>query len=557
MRTSHRPQATVQADAASVQAGAAHRRAIPDEAGWLRSILEQAPGLLAVVTGPDHVIELANRELTDVARQGDLAGRRAVEAVPAGAQQGVVRGLEKVYRSGEPFTARSVRTRLQRSAEGPVETVYFDVAYQPLRRADGAIWGVLVQACDVTEQRRARDVLREGKRELSTALEAVDAREGLQQAHRMEALGKLTGGIAHDFNNLLTVVIGNAETLTEALEDRPDLQALAQLALAAGESGAQLTSHLLAFSRQQPLTPHPLRPLDVITELAPLLRRTLGEDIDLRLRPLPEQKFCLVDRVRLESALLNLCLNARDAMPDGGRLTIESGAATATLSGASGPAEYVKVAVTDTGVGMDERVRRQAFDPYFTTKTAANASGLGLSMIYGFVRQSGGEISVRSEVGRGTTFEIYFPVVEAEPQAAASARPSPAPGGAGHVLVVEDDAAVRGLVVRQLKSLGYRVTDRADARAALDALGQDESIGLLFTDVVMPGGMNGRQLVDQARLLRPDLRVLFTSGYTNDAVLLAGALGAQAQLLGKPYKIGDLASAVQTALQTQDAAAAR
>ena len=367
------------------------------------------------------------------------------------------------------------------------------------------------------------------------------AEEKLRQAQKMEAVGRLTGGVAHDFNNLLTTVIGSAEALKDGLQDRPELQPLARLILDAAERGAELVSRLLSASRKQPLAPVAVECSAFLDDMARMLRRTIGEHIEVDVDVAKPDLHCLADRSQLTTAVLNLALNGRDAMPGGGRLTLRACAkAKADADG------WVVISVRDTGDGMSPATRERAFEPFFTTKPPGHGSGLGLSMVYGFVTQSEGRVEIESEPGRGTCIRLYLP------QAAAPAdrtEPSREPSGcpaAGLVLVVEDDDLLRDQVQRQLAALGYTVVATRDGPEALQRLSEDLKVDLLFTDVVMPGGMNGRQLADHARLLHPNLNVLFTSGYTEDAILRAGAV--EGEFLPKPYRRAQLARKVAEAL---------
>jgi signal transduction histidine kinase/CheY-like chemotaxis protein len=381
--------------------------------------------------------------------------------------------------------------------------------------------------------------------------------EQLHRAQRLESVGQLTGGIAHDFNNLLAVIIGNLEM---AGEDRvaPDIkrELLAQ-ALQAALRGAELTKRLLAFSRRQPLNPRAVDIAETVRATRELLRRTLGEtiavDVATREPPWP----CLADPVQLESALLNLALNARDAMPGGGRIAIETANVTldANAVGQQGeiaPGDYVVVSVTDTGTGMSDDVRRHAFEPFFTTKDVGKGSGLGLSMVYGFVKQSGGNVTIYSEPGHGTTVKLYLPRARPDAAGADAEQPGthvPAELPASAVLIVEDQDEVRALVERQFTALGFSVHQAADGAAALKLLAAHPEIALLFTDIILPGGMTGLELAVEALRHRRDLKVLYTSGYTESAVTQRGGLEPGALLLSKPYRKEELQRMVRLALQ--------
>ncbi|WP_404296239.1 PAS domain-containing protein [Halomonas sp.] len=378
--------------------------------------------------------------------------------------------------------------------------------------------------------------------------------EELRQAQKLESVGQLTGGVAHDFNNLLTVILGNAELLTEELAGNAQLRALAAMTASAASRGAELTNRLLAFARRQPLEPQVLNVNRLVAGMEDLLRRTLHESIEIERVQAGGLWNVEVDAGQLESAILNLALNARDAMPGGGRLTIETANAMLDDSYAENhwevkAGQYVLISLSDSGTGMPAEVARQAFEPFFTTKKNGQGSGLGLSMVYGFVKQSAGHIKIYSEAGEGTTVKLYFPRGRAgAAMTVDAATPSAVSGGDEHILVVEDDALVRRHVSTLLQGLGYRVASAASGHQALDIIENHEDIDLLFTDVVMPGGINGRQLADRASVLRPDLKILFTSGYTENAIVHHGRLDPGVQLLSKPYRRQELAAKVRKVL---------
>ena len=382
---------------------------------------------------------------------------------------------------------------------------------------------------------------------------ALEAR--LSQSQRLEAVGKLTGGVAHDFNNLLTVIIGSSEVLVHALTKDPQLHELASLNLAAAGRGAELTAQLLAFARRQPLEPQLVSPSLLLREMNSLLRKTLTPGIELDIVTDAGAWKTMVDPALLESAILNLAINSRDAMPEGGRLVIE--VANARLDGAYAAAHsdvtegsYVMIAVSDTGSGMPAAVSDRVFEPFFTTKKGGDNSGLGLSMVHGFIKQSGGHIKIYSEVHNGTTVRIYLPrhfgtVKNSYPQPFLDGEIR---GGTERILLVEDDDLVREHVAKQLTGLGYRVATASNGDEALALFEGDRDFDLLFTDVVMPGGINGRQLAKSILTISPDLPVLFTSGYTENAIVHHGRLDSGVLLLSKPYRLSMLASKLRQAL---------
>jgi signal transduction histidine kinase/CheY-like chemotaxis protein len=377
----------------------------------------------------------------------------------------------------------------------------------------------------------------------------------LSQSQKMEAMGQLTGGVAHDFNNLLTVILGNAEHLAERLAANKELHKIAEDIATAAERGSDLTRSLLAFARKQPLMPRDIDIGQKILGMEQLLRRTLGEHVECEFRIDPGLWRASVDPGQLASALLNLVLNARDAMPSGGRLTVKVqnislGEADVDVDGQARPGDYIMVAVTDTGTGMTAEVASRAFEPFFTTKDVGKGTGLGLSMVYGFAQQSGGSMQIRSEPGQGTVVKLFFPRVGA-PQASAAppAGQRTTAAGSETILVVEDDDIVRGYVEGELKALGYRVIVTRNGPAALEILRGPETIQLLFTDVVMPGGLFGPELAREAARLRPDLRILMTSGYSEHPVEALDGLGREVQILNKPYRRHDLAMMLRSVLK--------
>jgi signal transduction histidine kinase len=375
----------------------------------------------------------------------------------------------------------------------------------------------------------------------------------LRQAQKMEAVGQLTGGVAHDLNNILTVIVGTMEILAESLADRPDLVAMTKMIDQAGARGSDLVQRLLAFARKQPLQPRDVNINLLVTEATNLLHSTLGEHIEVLMKLAGDASHALIDPSQLASAILNLALNARDAMPDGGQLTIETSNVVLDDSYVSTNSDvtagnYVMIAVSDCGHGIPADILGNVFEPFFTTKDVGKGSGLGLSMVYGFVKQSNGHIKIHSAEGQGTTVRIYLPQAEGVAQPVELESPLAPEGGHETILVVEDDSAVRALVVGQIKSLGYIALTAASAAEALIAIDSPREIDLLFTDMIMPGAMNGRQLAEEARQRRASLKVLFTSGYSNDAIIHHGHLDAGVLLLAKPYHKSDLARMIRTAL---------
>lgn len=370
---------------------------------------------------------------------------------------------------------------------------------------------------------------------------------------RLESVGQLTGGVAHDFNNLLTVILGNADLLREELQSQPALAPLAQMIGGAAQRGAELTQRLLAFAGRQALEPESVDANRLVAGMDGLLRRTLGEHVEIETVPGVGLWPALVDPAQLESALLNLCLNARDAMPEGGRLTILTANAPldreyADQHPGAEPGDYVQLAVSDTGSGISPEHLGRVFEPFYTTKETGKGTGLGLSMVYGFVKQSRGYVTLHSELGRGTTVTMYLPRADVAAAPVETRSAAPAEGGSATILLVEDDELVRHYASSQLAALGYRVIEATNGAAAMEIVQTQADIDLLFTDVVMPGGMSGHQLADAARALRPALKVLYTSGYAENVIVHQGRLDAGVHLLQKPYRRADLARQVRDAL---------
>ena len=375
----------------------------------------------------------------------------------------------------------------------------------------------------------------------------------LRQAQKMEAVGQLTGGIAHDLNNILTVITGTIEILAEAVADRPELAAIAKLIDEAAARGGELTQRLLAFARKQPLQPREVDVNSLVMEAANLLRPTLGEHIEVRMMLAGDTSHALIDPGQLTNAILNLSLNGRDAMPDGGKLIVETRNVVlddsyASMNGDVTAGNYVMVSVTDSGHGIPAGILDHVFEPFFTTKDVDKGSGLGLSMVYGFVKQSNGHIKIYSEEGHGTTVRIYLPQVAGAAEPAMATDTQSIEGGHETILVVEDDHLVRTFVVGQIQSLGYATLAAVNAAEAMLVINGPQDIDLLFTDMIMPGSMNGRQLADAALQRRAALKILFTSGYSNEAIIHDGHLDAGVLLLAKPYRKADLARMIRSAL---------
>lgn len=552
---------------ARANAKLAHSRALERRA---RALLDAAPDAMIVVDH-DGTIVLVNAQTEQMFgyKRDELLGRSVEILVPD-----VVRGAH-VQRRDRYIAAPGVRPMgsgldlAGQRKDGSL--VPIEISLSPLKTDTGVLISAAIR--DITDRREAQRALHEARDELecrvkertaeleqaNAALQAeiVDrhaAESALRQAQKMEAVGQLTGGIAHDFNNLLTVVMGNLQLLARHLRDDPFADELIKAAMKAAKRGADLNRTLLAFSRKQRLAPVSIDLNEMIGGMTSLLRRSLGEKVNIVVAETPKLPRAMADATQLESALLNLAVNARDAMPQGGTLTIETAAVHldehyAALEGDVNPGAYVMLAVSDTGTGMTQDVVARAFEPFFTTKETGKGSGLGLAMVYGFVKQSGGHVKIYSEPGLGTTIKLFLPEI-AETADDMEAHPDAPhqPTGQEKILVVEDEEDVRHLVCRLLAGLGYRIVDAIDGKSALERLEADPEVSLLFTDVVLPGGMNGPDIAREAQSRRPDIKVLYTSGYTGNAIQQLEALGGNVRLISKPYAIEDLAQMVRETL---------
>jgi signal transduction histidine kinase len=413
------------------------------------------------------------------------------------------------------------------------------------------------------ERRRAESRLRQLNTTLERRIEErtqelLQAEEALRQSQKMEAVGQLTGGIAHDFNNLLTGITGSLELVSARVAQgrTNDLERYVKAAQGAAKRAAALTHRLLAFSRRQTLDPKSINVNRLVAGMEELVQRTVGPGIDVEAVALGGLWNTLIDPGQLESALLNLCINARDAMPDGGKLTIETGNRwlddRAARERDLAPGQFVSLCVSDTGTGMPPEVVARAFDPFFTTKPIGMGTGLGLSMVYGFARQSGGHARIYSEVGKGTTVRLYLPR-DASAAEAVDELPVPTPVTAAEsaltILVVDDEPTVRMLVVEVLLEMGLTALEAPDGAGGLEILNSNAKIDLLISDVGLPGGMNGRQLADAARSKRHNLKVLFITGYAENAVLSHGHLEAGMHVLTKPFTMADLARRIRDLVQ--------
>ncbi len=413
---------------------------------------------------------------------------------------------------------------------------------------------ILMMAVTIVGRRYTRAVIAanvELKHEISER-ERIEAQ--LRQSQKMEAIGRLTGGVAHDFNNMLAIVIGSLDLALTRTGDEARTRKLMESALEGARRGAALTQRLLAFSRQAPLDPKPVDINKSVFDMSQLLFRTLGEEIKIETVLAAGLWRANLDAPQLESAILNLAVNARDAMPGGGKLTLETAntyldQAYAKTHDAIAAGQYVMIAVSDTGAGMTPEVTANAFEPFFTTKPSGSGTGLGLSQVHGFAKQSGGHVKLYSEPGQGTTVKLYFPRLNAEAATVEVAAPPPLPRdyAARTILVVEDEAGVRAFAVEALRELGYQALEAESARAALALLAEHPEIDLLLTDVVMPE-KNGRQLTEQVLRERPDLPVIYMTGYTRNAIVHNGTLDPGTNLLTKPFTLLQLEAELRRVL---------
>jgi PAS domain S-box-containing protein len=462
--------------------------------------------------------------------RSEALGRRLDELIiPEPQRDAHNAGLQRFLRTGH---RKILGRRLEIEAlRRDGKEIKVELSITGLRRRDGVVFNGFAR--DLTDR--------------------ITAQDRIRQAEKMEALGQLTGGIAHDFNNILTVVTGTIEILADAVRSEPQLATITRMIDEAASRGSELTQHLLAFARKQPLQPREVDINTLVIDTAKLLRPTLGEQIEIESVLADESCFATVDPNQLTTAILNLALNARDAMPNGGKLVLETGWANLDESYASAnsdvaPGRYALIAVSDTGAGIPAPMLDKVFDPFFTSKGPGKGTGLGLSMVYGFVKQSAGHIKIYSEEGHGTTIRMYLPPAVATSRADRTVAPPAAAGGNETILVVEDDRLVRSYVLTQLRSLGYATLDAANAAEALAIVQAGNQFDLLFTDVIMPGGINGRQLADELQKIKPGLKVLFTSGYTENAIIHHGRLDSGVLLLAKPYRKSEMAVMVRTAL---------
>ena len=533
----------------------------------LEAVLETAPAAVWFTSDSEVADAWGNRQAAELLRLP--ANVNPSLTAPEGQ---LLPRTYQVFRDGVEVPPRELP--LQRAARGheireqELELRFNDGASKtiliqatPLRRIDGAVVGAVAAAADITTRKEAEQILQQTNELLEHRVAAAiaerrEAEAQLFQAQKMEAVGKLTGGVAHDFNNVLQVIGGNLQLLTRDVAGNLRGEQRLQTAIAAISRGSKLASQLLAFGRRQPLSPKVVNLGRLIRGIDDLLRRALGESIEVETVIAGGLWNTFVDTVQVENALLNLAINARDAMEGHGKLTIEAGNAFLDDAYAARHAEvaagqYVMIAVTDTGCGIPAEVIDRVFEPFFTTKPEGRGTGLGLSMVYGFVKQSEGHVKIYSELGSGTTIRMYLPRSRAQEDVETDVEAGPATGGTETVLVVEDDEDVRNTVIDMLFELGYRVLRAKDAHSALAIIESGAPIDLLFTDVIMPGPVRSPELARKAKERLPNIAVLFTSGYTENAIVHGGRLDEGIELLSKPYTREALARKIRHVLRNQ------
>jgi PAS domain S-box-containing protein len=500
------------------------------------TILDELPLYVAYADSEQRIV-YANRMFQDFfALPLDVGRGRSIEELIGAERYGAVASLIREALAGRAIEGHG------RVKDACGRDLDLDAVFLPHQDETGRVQGCFIAARDVTEKRQ---------------LEAE-----LRQSQKMEAIGRLTGGIAHDFNNLLSVIVGNMQLLARSPQSSARTARYVDTALNAAIRGAELTRRLLAFARQQVLEPKIVDLNEALDGMYELLRRALTNDVEIGRRLAPDAWPAKLDPGQLENAVLNLVINARDAMPKGGRITLATRNAVLGSSPAlrarmlpheqaAPPGEYVVLEISDTGAGMPPEVLKRAFEPFFTTKDVGKGSGLGLSMVYGFMRQSGGFAHITSVLDQGSTVHLYFPrnlTKAQQPDAEPAADAAELPHGDEVLLVVEDNVAVRMTAVEILRTLGYRVLEASNGRQALERFAQHPDIALVFSDVMLPGGLLGPQLIAKLRAVRPDLKVLMTSGFSESTVLHRGVLDGSVALLPKPYRVEDLARRIREQL---------
>ena len=506
--------------------------AIPNSSDILQAVIEATPDAIFVKDLDGRYVMINEAAARFVGKSPEeIVGKHDRELFPEETARGFIEADRLVLATGEPHAFEGIAT-------SELGTQAYLVTKGVYRDKDGRILGLFGISHDITELKHARETLEQ-------------TREALFRSQKMEAVGQLTGGIAHDFNNILAIILGNVELLQVYLPKDAYIGEIIETVLRATLHGKDLTGHLLAFSRRRLLNPQPVDVNALVADIVRLLGRTLGATIRITTATSHEAGVAFVDPSALEAAVLNVALNARDAMPDGGTLTIRTSTVDVTEAPTTDddprPGSYALLAIEDTGRGMTSEIVARAFEPFFTTKTGGRGTGLGLSMVYGFAKQSGGTVTLASEPGRGTTVAMLLPLAARESwPATPSAAPVDTPAVSRTILVVEDEADVRKIVRRQLESLGHRVLVADAATEALLLLQGPGAPEVLLTDVVLATGMDGIDLARAARVARPGLPVIFMSGYTAVAAAQQRIREAGAPLLSKPFSTAQLERTVNT-----------
>lgn|GEM_PF-5212488 len=503
---------------------------LSEKSALLQTILDTVPGRISILDNDNRML-FANKLFSDLHAKpvGELQGKTLREIHGGPYPEQYDRFIDDIRETGKLVSVPRYKSTLH-----PGRTQW--VLGAPIVEQDGRNLGVLVISIDTTEQQRAEDQLR--------------------QSQKMEVVGQLTGGVAHDFNNLLAVIIGNLDLMAAMMSEDDPLQVLIRESRTAAMHGGKLNDRLLAFSRQQSLSPVVMNPNDHITSILGMLRRTLGETITINANLSEELWTVDVDPALLETALLNLAVNARDAMPDGGTLMIATAnqqldSGHVVLQGQMTPGDYIVVTLSDTGAGMDEDSQQRAFEPFFTTKDAGAGTGLGLSMVFGFAKQAGGLVMLDSSPGVGTTVSVYLPRARRTIQVASKPKVSTPRGRGETILLIEDDPVLRPLYARIVGGLGYNVLQAGNGETALKIANDTNTIDLVLSDVVLPGGMSGPQVASKICARRPDIKYLYMSGYPRDMVARQNALGDQIPIVRKPFKTAEVAARLRDLLDTQ------
>lgn len=515
-----------------------------------RRQFEQAPGFIAILDGPEHRFEFVNATYARLFGDRCYVGKTVREAFPELEDQTVFRLLDKVFATGERFVAERMPIQLNADDGTPGPERFLDFVYAPVTDEDGKVTGIFCEGHDVTEVYRVQEELRQLNESLELRVaertqELQKTQEALRQSQKLEAMGQLTGGVAHDFNNLLTPIIGSLDMLhrRQAGDDRT--RRLIDGALQSAERAKTLVQRLLAFARRQPLQPVAVDVGALVNGMAGLIESTIGPQVRLEVEADEDLPAALADANQIEMALLNLAVNARDAMPQGGTLTIRASAEAIGRGHKSQllPASYVRLAVSDTGFGMDEATLRRAVEPFFSTKGVGQGTGLGLSMVHGLASQLGGALTISSSEGEGTCVELWLPIADAAVQIAQRlATVEPPTGAAGDVLLVDDEELVRASTADMLHELGFKVTEAGSAEDAVRMLQDGFCPDLLVTDHLMPG-KSGTQLIQEAQSMCPEIRVLIVSGYADDS-----GLALDIPRLVKPFRRADLAESVSSVM---------